>query len=59
MKPKGGYNLHGMETIGSAQRSPDPIERLKLFYTISNGCYDKILFSNFTKKWVEKELDEF
>ena len=31
----------------------------KQFYTISNGTYANILFSNFTKKRVEKELDEF
>ena len=29
------------------------------FYKISDGGYANILFSNFTKERVEKELDEF
>jgi len=51
--------LHGVETIGSAQRSSDPEEMRKQFYSISDGQYANILFSNFTKERVEKELDEF
>ena len=51
--------LHGMETIGSAERSCNPAEMRKQFYTISNGTYANILFSNFTKQRVEKELDAF
>ena len=51
--------IHGMETIGSAERSCDPNEMRKQFYTISDGNYANILFSNFTKQRVEKELDEF
>jgi len=51
--------MGGMETIGSAQRSEDPVEMRKQFYSISNGDYASILFSNFTKARVEKELDEF
>ena len=51
--------MHGMETIGSAERSCDPAEMRKQFYTISNGNYANILFSNFTKSRVEKELDSF
>ena len=51
--------LNGMETIGSAQRSADPNEMRKQFHTISEGGYANILFSNFTKERVEKELDEF
>ena len=51
--------LHGMETIGSAERSCDANEMRKQFYTISRGSYANILFSNFTKARVEKELDEF
>jgi len=51
--------IHGMETIGSAERSCDPNEMRRQFYTISNGTYANILFSNFTKKRVEKELDNF
>jgi aspartyl/asparaginyl-tRNA synthetase len=51
--------LHGMETIGSAERSCDPNEMRKQFYTISRGQYANLLFSNFTKERVEGELDEF
>ena len=51
--------MGGMETIGSAQRSEDPVEMRRQFYSISNGDYASILFSNFTKERVEKELDEF
>ena len=51
--------LHGMETIGSAERSCDPNDMRKQFYTISNGQYANILFSNFTKERVETELDKF
>tara|TARA_Y100000389_G_C17388158_1_gene478293 strand:- start:300 stop:1217 length:918 start_codon:yes stop_codon:yes gene_type:complete len=51
--------MHGMETIGSAERSCDKEEMRKQFYTISNGGYANILFSNFTKERVEKELDKF
>ena len=51
--------IHGIETIGSAQRSSDVDEMRKQFYNISDGNYANILFSNFTKERVEKELDEF
>jgi len=51
--------LHGMETIGSAERSNDVNDMRKQFYSISDGNYSNILFSNFTKERVEKELDEF
>ena len=51
--------VHGMETIGSAERSCDKNEMRRQFYTISDGRYANILFSNFTKDRVERELDEF
>jgi aspartyl/asparaginyl-tRNA synthetase len=51
--------LHGVETIGSAERSCDKKEMREQFYTISDGNYSNILFSQFTKERVEKELDEF
>jgi len=51
--------LHGMETIGSAERSTNAEEMRQQFYNISNGDYANILFSNFTKERVEKELDNF
>jgi len=51
--------IHGIETIGSAERSCDPDEMRRQFYSISDGGYANILFSNFTKQRVEKELDDF
>ena len=51
--------MHGVETIGSAERSCDPEEMRRQFYSISDGHYAKILFSNFTKERVESELNEF
>ena len=51
--------LHGVETIGSAQRSSSVEEMRKMFYEISDGQYANILFSNFTKERVENELNDF
>jgi len=51
--------IHGVETIGSAERSCNPKEMREQFYNISNGEYAKILFGQFTKERVEKELDTF
>ncbi len=51
--------LHGVETIGSAQRSSSIEEMRNMFYTISEGQYANILFSNFTKERVEGELNDF
>lgn len=51
--------LHGVETIGSAQRSSSVEEMRDMFYNISDGQYANILFSNFTKERVEGELNEF
>ena len=51
--------LWGVETIGSAQRSTNPLEMRNQFYSISDKGYSKILFSNFTKDRVQRELEEF
>ena len=51
--------LWGVETIGSAERSCDTLEMRNQFYSISEKGYSKILFSNFTKDRVQKELEEF
>ena len=51
--------LWGVETIGSAQRSENPIEMRNQFYSISNDNYANILFANFTKDRVQKELEDF
>lgn len=51
--------IHGVETIGSAERSCDPKEMREQFYRISDGGYANILFSNFTKERVQQELEAF
>lgn len=51
--------LHGIETIGSAERSTSPEEMRDKFNTISDGGYANILFAQFGKDRVEGELDEF
>ncbi|MBI2046053.1 MAG: transposase [Parcubacteria group bacterium] len=51
--------LYGIETIGSAERSADPEEMRRQFYTISDGMYAKILFSHFVKERVQTELGVF
>ena len=51
--------LHGIETIGSAERSTNPKEMRDRFYNISDGAYAKQLFAKFTKARVERELEEF
>lgn len=51
--------LHGVETIGSAERSSDVIGMREQFHTISDGKYAEILYSKFGKDRVEAELEEF
>lgn len=51
--------LHGVETIGSAERATDPAAMSELFHTISGGGYADILYSKFGKERVEQELNEF
>ncbi len=51
--------LWGVETIGSAQRSENSEEMRDQFHTISENKYSEILFNNFTKNRVKKELEEF
>lgn len=51
--------LHGIETIGSAERSVNKEEMKHQFYNINNGQYANCLFSHFTKERVEKEIEEF
>jgi aspartyl/asparaginyl-tRNA synthetase len=65
MKRIGGYArkidvlLFGIETIGSAERSTDPLAMRNAFYQISNGMYADILYAKFGRERVEKELEEF
>lgn len=51
--------LHGVETIGSAERSCDPDEMRHGFMTISGGKYADLLFSQFGRDRVLAELDDF
>jgi aspartyl/asparaginyl-tRNA synthetase len=51
--------MHGMETIGSAERSCDVEQMRHNFYTISDGQYAGLLFKLFGRDRVEKELDEY
>lgn len=60
----GTYNkidvlLHGMETIGSAERETDVNFMRDRFFTIENGEYANLLFSKFGKDRVTAELDDF
>ena len=51
--------IAGQETIGSAERSSDPDEMIKMFHEISDGLYAYLLYDQFGKDRVYKELDDF
>lgn len=51
--------LHGMETIGSAQRAVDPDIMRERFFSISEGKYSELLFNHFGRERVLKELEEY
>ena len=51
--------MHGIETIGSAERSCDKEMMRKRFNEISNGEYANLLFSQFSKDRVLTELNDF
>ena len=51
--------IGGMETIGSAERSADPVEMREQFHTISDGGYASLLYDLFGEERVEAELQEF
>ena len=51
--------MHGMETIGSAERASNVDEMRENFHTISGGEYADLLYKHFTKERVEKELEEY
>ena len=51
--------MHGMETIGSAERSCDTDEMREQFHTISGGEYSNLLYNHFGKQRVEDELEEY
>lgn len=51
--------MSGMETIGSAERSSDVDDMRNRFKTISGGQYSKLLYNQFGKERVDREMDEF
>lgn len=51
--------IHGMETIGSAERSCNPEEMRKNFYAVSEGQYAQKLFKLLGKERVEAELNQY
>ena len=51
--------MHGMETIGSAERATDVKEMREQFHNISDGEYAQLLYSHFGKKRVEEELEDY
>ena len=51
--------IHGIETIGSAERSVNKEVMREQFNTISNGEYANTLFAQFSKDRVQTELNEF
>ena len=53
------FIICGQETFGSAERSVDVVQMRNSFHTISDGMYAKLLYNEFGKDRVEKELEEF
>ncbi len=51
--------LYGIETIGSAEREVDPDIMLQRFNTISEGGYANLLYAQFGRGRVMRELGEF
>ena len=51
--------IHGIETIGSAERSCDKEAMRQTFNTISDGGYADMLYANFTKDRVQGEMNTF
>jgi hypothetical protein len=51
--------LHGMETIGSAERAVNVEEMRENFKKISKGEYSQLLFDNFGKERVMQELEKY
>lgn len=51
--------LHGRETIGSAERAVSVEQMWEDFHTIMGGEYKELLFNEFGKDRVMKELEEY
>ena len=48
-----------MGILQTAERSTDPKQMREMFHTISDGGYANILFAQFGKERVEKEMEDF
>ncbi|NBU21326.1 transposase [bacterium] len=66
MKSQDGYTyskidvlLHGMETIGSAERETDKEKMRDRFHRIEKGEYSALLFNKFGKERVMSELETY
>jgi aspartyl/asparaginyl-tRNA synthetase len=51
--------IHGIKTIGSAERSTDPVDMRNMFKTIRGGQYADILYNTFGQQRVDDELELF
>lgn len=51
--------IHGMETIGGAERSCNAEEMRENFYRVSHGQYAQKLFDMFGQERVEQELNKY
>ncbi len=51
--------LYGIETIGSAERETDANIMLNRFHSISDGKYSELLYAQFGRSRVMRELGEF
>lgn len=51
--------IHGMETIGGAERSCNAEEMRENFYRVSDGQYAQKLFAMFGRERVEQELNRY
>lgn len=51
--------ISGIETIGSAERSRNPVDMKERFSTISGGEYADLLYNKFGKDRVLNELEDF
>ncbi len=51
--------IHGIETIGSAERSCNKEEMKEMFGAISDGEYANILHHKFSEERVSKEMEKF
>jgi aspartyl/asparaginyl-tRNA synthetase len=51
--------VDGMETFGSAERATNKEDMRREFKTISDGGYANLLYSQFTRDRVDREMDDY